>query len=215
MRRCCGAHAKPHDNRETQGNDTILIALLGLFFGTVLVIAAALQVWLDESPATPGTGTDRFNSVLLMATSVLALLIASEHARPLWKLLFWLGVTAALAALAIDEVFEFHEETQQIVEDDDYIKMVAWACAGAGAFLIYRLERPVRIATRALIAAFIFQTLWLLSDLGDGDYFSVPLSDSTLSWSEEFLEILSTEACLFALIFIYRSLLTADRRIRD
>jgi hypothetical protein len=140
------------------------------------------------------------------------LLIAAARCYLAWQLLFWLGVTAAFAMLAIDEMFEVHEHTRASLGDDDYIKIIAWFCAGVGAFLIYRIGQTSRTATLALILAFVFQTLWLLSDLGDGDFFSIPLPLIVLQWLEEYFELLASQFYLVALILHYRNILLAQPR---
>jgi hypothetical protein len=183
-----------------------LFMLLALFYAVFLICAGLLHLSTGHPPIKGGGVLDQFNSAILWVTSVIALLIAAERAKPAWKVLFWLAVSAGFAALAIDEVTEFHEATRHSWGDDDYIKMLAWTCAGIGAYAICHVAQPARAVAGSLAIAFAFQTLWLLSDLGDGDFFSVPIELARLQWLEEYFEILASQFYLTALILHYQDL---------
>jgi hypothetical protein len=185
-----------------------LFMLLALFYAVFLICAGLLHLGSGYPPIKGGGALDQFNAAMLWVTSVMALLIAAERAQPAWKVLFWLAVSAGFAALAIDEaeVIEFHEATRHSWGDDDYIKMLAWACAGIGAYAICRVARPTGAVAGSLAMALAFQTLWLLSDLGDGDFFTVPIPLVHLQWLEEYFEILASQFYLTALIVHYRDL---------
>jgi hypothetical protein len=185
-----------------------LLILLALFYAVFLICAGLLQLRSGFPPTKGGSAVDQFNAAMLWVTSVIALLIASERAKPAWKVVFWLAVSAGFGALAIDEteVIEFHEATRHSWGDDDYIKMLAWSCAGIGAYTICRVALPTRAVAGTLAIAFAFQTLWLLSDLGDGDFFTVPIALVNLQWLEEYFEILASQFYLTALILHFQDL---------
>ena len=185
-----------------------LFMLLALFYSVFLICAGLLHFSSGLPPIKGGAALDQFNAAMLWVTSIIALLIAAEHTKPAWKVLFWLAVSAGFAALAIDEieVVQFHEATMDSWGDDDYIKMLAWACAGIGAYAICRVARPARAVAGSLAFAFAFQTLWLLSDMGDGDFFSVPIPLEYLAWLEEYFEILASQFYLTALILHFQDL---------
>ena len=190
-------------------NERLFRVVWALFCVVFLVCAVLLQVASHEPPQKSGTVVDQFNSTLLWVGSVVALLIATERPRPVWKVLFWLGATAALAALAIDEVYEFHEETRFSLGDDDYIKMLFWLAGVFGALLFYRVARPTREVVGVLVLAVVCQGLWLLTDMGDGDFFTLPIPRPTLLWLEELLEILTSQCALTALLVHCRNTLRA------
>lgn len=187
-----------------------LFALLALFYAVFLVCAGLLHHRSGFSPLKGGGALDQFNAAMLWGTSVLALLITVQQTTR-WKTLFWLAVSAGFGALAIDEAFEFHEDTRHSLGDDDYIKVAAWSAALAGAFAIVRVGRVSREVTAGLLAALAFQTLWLLSDLGDGDLFALPVELRTLQWMEEYFELLASQFYLTALVVHYREILGEGR----
>jgi hypothetical protein len=187
-------------------NQGRLFALLAVFYPVFLLCAGLLQLRSGLPPQKSGP-LDEFNAALLWAASVLGLLIAAQNGRPAWRMLFWMVVSAGFAALAIDEVFEFHEGTRFALGDDDYIKIAAWFCACTGSYMICQVSRPTQNVLNSLIIAVAFQTLWLLSDLGDGDFFTLPIPLTTLLWLEEYFEILASQFYLTALIMIYQDLL--------
>lgn len=185
-----------------------LFMLLALFYAVFLICGGLLHLYSGLPPTRGGGALDQFNAAMLWVTSIIALLIAAERTEPSWKVLFWLAISAGFAALAIDEgeAVQFHEATIHSWGDDDYIKMLAWACAGVGAYAICRVARPTGAVTGSLAIALAFQTLWLLSDLGDGDFFTVPIPLEYLAWLEEYFEILGSQFYLTALVVHYRDL---------
>jgi hypothetical protein len=187
----------------------LLFAMLAALLLAFLVSAGVLQWMSGLPPQRSGGVVDQFNGLIFWAASITALMIATARVQPLWKLFFWLLVCAGLAALAIDEVFEFHEQTQFQVGDDDFIKFVFWIIACAGVYLIYRLIAPSRAAMTALTVGLAFTTLWLISDLGDGDLFTLPIPLQTLQWIEEYMEMLATASYLTGLLFHYQDELFA------
>lgn len=191
--------------RKDETSRHLLFALLALFFSVFLICAGLLQLRSRIAPQTEGGPLDQMNGALLWATSLMGLFIASARQRADLRCLFWLCVSAGFAALAIDEVFQFHEGTRFSVGDDDYIKIAAWGCALSGAYVICRVAQPTRTVIIAFVIALTFQTLWLLSDMGDGDFFTVPLVPlQTLYWIEEYLEIMASMFYLTALFVHYR-----------
>jgi hypothetical protein len=193
-------------------NRNVLLVLLALFFSVFMICAGLLQLRSGLAPQKSSAVIDHFNGALLWFTSFMALLIAATRPRPDLKFLFWLGVCAGFSALAIDEVFEFHERTRHALGDDDYIKMLAWAAAFVGVFMIYRVAKPARMVMQALVIGLGFTTLWLLSDLGDGDFFTIPIPLATLFWLEEYFELLASQFYLTALILHYQDEFVAVSR---
>lgn len=189
-------------------NRSALFALLTLFFGVFLVCAGLLQIYSGLPPQKSGA-IDQLNGALLWASSILTLLIAAQSTRPAWRLLFWLAMSAGFGALAIDEVFEFHESTKFSLGDDDYIKIIAWGCAAIGVYLIWHLSRPARAVVTALMTGFAFTTLWLLSDMGDGDFFTIPIPPANLLWLEEYFELLAAQFYLTGFLLHYQDLIAA------
>ncbi|MFC1660546.1 hypothetical protein ACFL3S_03630 [Gemmatimonadota bacterium] len=176
------------------------LTLLLLWYVVFLACAIRLQVRSGELPSYGGGVFDIFTSTVLWLGSITAILIAATRHRSLMRFVTWLGASAAAGALAIDEVFEFHEETRFIIGDDDYIKILMWLAAGMGMALLYRLERPARAVVAVFLLGFLFHTLYMVVDMGDGDFYLLPLSINVSVWAEELLEILSNLAYLTGLL---------------
>lgn len=189
-----------------------LFVLLALFFVVFELCAGLLQVRSGLPPEKSGA-IDQFNAALLWASSILGLLIA-ERSAPAWRVVFWLCVSAGFGALAIDEVYEFHEGTKISHGDDDYIKVLAWGCAVVGVWLIRLISRPVAAMSGSLAAALVCTTLWLLADMGDGDFFTAPIPLSNLLWLEEYFELFASMAYLTAFVVHYRESLPPARQAR-
>lgn len=139
---------------------------------------------------------------------MVALLIAVERRRDSRSLVLWLIVSASAGGLAIDEVVEVHERTMQVVGEDDYSKILMWVGAVVAITVILRLESGSRHFALALITGLALHTAYLLTDLGDGDFFQMPFNEDIGDWIEEILEILALEAYVAALLFKYTSVRT-------
>lgn len=132
------------------------------------------------------------------------MLIADTLQNKSWKSWLWLAISAAIALFAIDEIFGFHERTRDMVGDDDYSKMAQWVLAGGGLYVINRIGVSSLKARIAFVTGYIVHTLYLLSDLGDGDFFTVPfVSRVQLLWAEEYLELFSLLAYFIGILFLY------------
>ncbi len=182
----------------------IRLSLLLLFLACYALCAAILQSRSDIAPWLEAAPIEHFTVGLLWMLSLVCLLIANQYLRSRWKLGFWLAACAALAVLAMDEIFSFHERTDAVVGDDDYFKTVSWLLAGLVLYGICRMEAPPRRARRALGLGYVLHSLYIVADIGDGDYFQMPLvSIPRLRWSEEFLELFFLAAYLVGFILLY------------
>jgi len=184
----------------------ILLSLLLLFYVVYLICAVLLQIRSDEPPNTPGSVFDILTGSVLWVISITALVLASLRFNSKSTFLLWLVISAAAGALAIDEVFEFHEKTRNVVGDDDYIKMVFWLLTGIGSYILYRVERPAKKIVLVFLAGYLIHTLYLLADLGDGEFFTLPLSLDVLHWVEEILEMLFLQTYLTGFLLYYTSI---------
>lgn len=185
--------------------ESALMALLAPFFLVFLVCAVVFQLMSGEPPRTSATVVDRFSSGLLWAGSVVALLLAVEKRREPRTLVGWLIVCAGAGGLAIDEVVELHERTMQVVGEDDYSKIVIWLAAVVGVTVILRAQRDSSHSSKALIIGLVLHTAYLLTDLGDGDFFQLPLDSAIADWVEEILEILALQAYVASMLFRFAS----------
>ena len=180
-------------------NIITLRRLLGLYFGVFLVCAVILQIRDGDLSPTAATAMDAFSGGLLWIASFIALIIAASRKDNAKRLLMWLAVSAVTGALAIDEVFEFHEMSSVVIGDDDYIKLFIWMCSAIGLFMILKLEEPPAVVTILFICGYILQTLYLVIDLGDGDFYVSPLPIEVANWAEEILELLFIQCYLAGL----------------
>ncbi len=177
-----------------------LVTHLVLNLGYV-ICAVIFQILSSVRPSSEAAPLEFFTRSLLWMLSLICLLIANRSRS--WKLLFWLMACVALAVLAIDERFEFHEQTgRRGWFDDDYFKIVSWAAAAVVLFVIFRMERPARFALGALILGYAFHTLYLLTELGDGEFFRLPAPKRTIRWVEEICELLFLASYLVGFVLI-------------
>jgi len=185
-----------HRLQEMSQRERALLWFLLLFYVVYAICAVLLQLRSGEPPETSGTVTDVFTGSLLWAISIISLLFASLRMPSTWRAIAWLGLSAAAGAVAIDELFEFHEATRFIVGDDDYIKILTLPVAIAGLYFLYRLEQPRRRVATLFVLGLGFHTLYLISDMGDGDFFQLPVPLYLLLWAEELLELFAIQCYL-------------------
>ncbi|MAM63870.1 MAG: hypothetical protein CMH11_20485 [Maritimibacter sp.] len=144
---------------------------------------------------------DRLNGSLLWVTSAMALFNATlRSARPM-AFMIWLLASATIGVVAIDELFMLHEKAIEITGDDDHPKILLIACAGVGIYILSKIERLHTSAQALLWCGFFAHFCYLLADMGDGDYFDLPLGRVTLTWIEEYLELTST-ALYFSALYV-------------
>ena len=197
---------------EQSKQQRVLLSLLLLFHAVYLICAILLQIRSGELPSLSGTVFDRFTGSVLWMLSVTALLFAALRFGTPSKFLLWFVVSAAAGGLAIDEMFEFHEKTRFLLGDDDYIKILFWFCAGVGSYILYRAERPARKTAAIFLTGYLFQTLYLLVDMGDGDFFTLPVSMDVLIWVEEIFETLAMQAYLTGFLLHYMLVTTRSNQ---
>ena len=116
---------------------------------------------------------------------------------------FWLVASAALAALAIDEAIGVHERTEPAGLNDDIVKVILWLATP----LVLRFVAQIdgwRVVAIVFAVGYMFHTLYLLVELGDGEFFTLPPSRNTLKWAEEIFELLFLTSYLagFALRYL-------------
>lgn len=180
----------------------ILTGFLIAYFGaaTVFQIRSGGIVWDEGSPL------DIMHGSILWAASSMALLIAVLRlAKPRLAVLWLLGA-AAIGVVALDELFMLHEHSVKITGDDDHPKMALIASAGFGIWFLNRVERLRGIVLGLLIAGFLAHISYLVMDMGDGDYFQVPLPNHVHRTFEEYFEMLASSLYFSAFFFHASSL---------
>ncbi len=177
------------------------------FIAVIIFIAVWFQILSGICPSNESGPLEFFTQGLLWMLSLTCLLTANRHRS--WKLAFWLAGCAALAALAIDERFEFHEQTSRRGWfDDDWFKIVSWGCAAWVLYTIVRMERPSRFAIGAIIVGYVFHTVYIFVEMGDGEFFTLPFERKSLRWVEEIAELFFLSTYLMAFLIM----LTSSRR---
>lgn len=178
----------------------VLLRLLVLFYVAYLACTIAIQVVKEIPPSKGGGPTDQMNGALIWMISITALLIAAWRVHSVPKFLLWLGVSAAAGLVAVDEVFELHEKTRHTFGEDDYVKNLTIPAALAGMYILYRVEQPSSIVIKTFLFGFLFHVLYILTDMGDGDYFTLPIARMQLLWTEEILEIIANQGYLAGML---------------
>lgn len=178
----------------------VIPAIFALVF---VVVAFAVQMTSPVPPWNDAAPIDFFTAALLWMLSLLSLSMANQRLTDRWRLLLWMACCAGFAALAIDEPMEYHERTRRIVGDDDHIKAAAWVFSGFALWLLSRIERLPRVTTALLATGYCFHTCYITVDVGDGDYFKLPIDGSSLQWAEECFELFSLTCYMLAFLFLH------------
>lgn len=178
-----------HDAQGEGGSSLPL--LLALFLGCYIAAATFFQTRSSSlSPWVDGAPIEYFTGSLLWLLSVICLVTASRY--PLLRLRFlgWMLASAGLGALALDEIFALHEISGDLGGDDDYFKVGSWAAAAVALLMACRSERPSRLHMGAIALGYLFHSMYILVELGDGDLFQITFASKTvLLWAEEYLEL--------------------------
>ncbi len=162
------------------------------YFAVYIFCAIFFQVRSGLDPWDEASPIEDFTRPLLWLLSVLSLLIADCYRLNHWRSWAWLLGSAAIALMALDETFQFHERSEQFTGDDDHMKFAEWVLAGIGVYIIHLISVPCKYARRALVIGFVFHTCYILVDVGDGDYYRLPFGTITeLRWVEEYLELVA------------------------
>ena len=189
-------------NYMSSRTNLMLLLLLG-FFIAFDISAVIIQNLSGEAPNAHGTKVDMFTGSILWMASMIALLTAVLRYPDIKRFALWLAVCGGAAALAIDEMFEIHEQTVYIVGEDDYIKIVMMLVAVTGLYLLYTIEKPSKKVIQFFAVGFMLHLCYLTIDFGDGDFFQLPISDDVSYWAEEIFEMLAIQTYFAGLIVFY------------
>jgi hypothetical protein len=163
------------------------IAIAG-FLVIFILSTIAFQLKSDIPPWHDGSPSDIMNGVLIWMVCVICFIMASATRHDPVRSLMWIAGSAALGLVALDELFSVHEYASKIRDDDDPKIVMALGTA----FAIYVLIRVERVSGRPfwlLLTGFAFHLAYLLSDLGDGDFFQISyVEHQSLQGIEEALE---------------------------
>lgn len=209
---------KKNDNNQID-QQSILIYLLLLFYLVYLICAILLQIRSNKPPSAGGCAFDVFTGSLLMIISLIAIIIATQLYDNILKLLFWLVVSTSAGALAIDEWFEFHEYTDRTFGgwwafgEDDYIKIALWLSACVGIYILYKVEKFSPKILFVLLIGLLFHSIYLITDMGDGEFFTLPFSNKVLMWTEEIMELLFVKSYLAAILLFHQKLYLRSKMI--
>ncbi|RIJ17542.1 hypothetical protein D1227_03845 [Henriciella mobilis] len=187
-------------SREDQWTAIILAGFLAAFFmsATVFQLRTDEVVWMEGSPL------DIMHGSMLWAASSMALMIGVLRIGKPRIATLWLMGSAVIGIVALDELFMIHEHSVKITGDDDHPKMLLIASAGIGIFVLNRIETLRGVVLGLLVAGFLAHILYLVMDMGDGDYFQVPLPNHVHRTAEEYLE-LTASALYFSAFFFHAS----------
>ena len=170
-----------------------------VIFAIVGLVAQALGSISAEQEGSP---LEYFTSGLLWMLSLVALLSALQALPQTSKSLFWFASSAALAALAIDESLGIHERTERIGVNDDLAKIAMWVLVPLVLARVAKLggNRTVR---NAFIVGYVLHACYLLVEVGDGEFFQLPVSNARLKSAEEIFELLFLSCYMFGFALRY------------
>lgn len=182
--------------------------LLAAFLAVYVACAAVAQAVSAVPPSEEGAPIEAFTSGLLWIIAIYGLLRSSDSIGSGKRIVFWLAFTAALGALAVDEIVGVHERTEPGL-NDDWLKVVLWLATPFVLHYIAQIERAPRDARMVMVIGFVFHSAYVLVEVGDGAAFTLPVSIDTLKWAEEYFELLFLACYTFALWIL---VLRAPRR---
>ena len=165
-------------------NGFLILFLIAYFTATTV-----FQLNSDDPINMEGSPFDRMNGGLLWIGSSTALL--NGVLRGPWGLraAIWVLGSAAIGFVALDELFALHEHSVRVTGDDDDPKILLMLCALVGIGILNYVEDLNRTALWLFVAGLAMHFAYLGADLGDGDYFTLPVSGQPLLWIEEYLEL--------------------------
>jgi hypothetical protein len=181
----------------------LMLVFLACFFGVFNISALFIQYLSGEAINAHGTIVDVFNGSVLWMASMISLLIAVKRYPDTKRVRLWLVVSAAVGFLAIDEIFEIHEQTKYIIGEDDYVKFAMLLVTLAAMVVLYQTERPSKQVVQLFCGGLLFHVCYLTVDFGDGDFFILPIALNTLRWMEEAFEMLGVQTYFAGLLVFY------------
>jgi hypothetical protein len=206
-----GASTKTDPTRETWISRITPERTVGVYLGILVVVAIVAQAISSIPPSEEGSPIETFTTGLLWMLSFVALLSAfhaSSRPRDMW---FWLASSAGLAALAIDEAIGVHERTEPAGLNDDFVKVILWLGTPLLLRFVARMDgRP--FVARIFAVGYLVHTLYLVVELGDGEFFTLPPSPETLKWSEEIFELLFLTLYMAGFALRYLRAVAAQRK---
>lgn len=172
--------------------------LLAAFLAVYAACAVAAQAISAVPPSEEGAPIEAFTSGLLWIIAMYGLLRSSESIGRGKRMIFWLAFTAAIGALAVDEIIGVHERSEPAL-NDDWIKVVMWLATPFVLHYIAKLESAPRASRIAMVIGYVFQSAYVLVEIGDGAAFVLPVAIDTLKAAEELFELLFLVSYTFAL----------------
>ena len=172
-------------------------------FVVLFVAAGMISQAFSEIPANrEAAAIESFTAGLLWMLSLVALFSAFKASPTAGRVVFWLAAGAALGALAIDEAVALHERTESYGINDDLAKIVMWL---AVPFVLRYIARAseLRIVTVAFVVGYLFHALYLLVEMGDGEFFQLPFANDNLKYMEEVFELLLLAAYFYGFAIQY------------
>ena len=185
----------------TQHRERLILLYLLIFLVPYFAATTVFQLRWDQPVHTEGSPFDRMNGGLLWLASVMALMNAVLRGEDLRRSALWLLGTAAIAVVALDELFALHEYSERVTGDDDHPKLVLLLCACVAVYVLNKLEKLHHIALLLIIGGLSAHFVYLFVEFGDGDFFELPLSKVTLRWIEEYMELTASGFYFSGLFF--------------
>jgi hypothetical protein len=176
--------------------------LLACFLTAYAAAAVAFQSISKIPPWVDGAPVDILTGSMIWMTCLIALMMSFLTSGQVLSSLIWLAGSAALGIVALDELFGMHEHASKIRDDDDPKILMALG-AGVALSILVRVEKIRGAPLALLITGFAIHCLYLLSDLGDGDFFDITFGNPDgLRILEEVLEFSAMSAYLSAFVLV-------------
>jgi len=176
----------------------LLTGFLGVYVACAIGAQALASIQRSISPSEEGAPIEAFTSGLLWIIAMYGVIRITESLATGRRLFFWLAFTAALGALAVDEILGIHEATEPGF-NDDWVKIAMWIATPFLLGYLSRIERAERASRIAMVIGFAIHSAYIFVETGDGEIFDLGVTLDVLKWSEEVFELLFLAAYTWAL----------------
>ena len=176
--------------------------LLAVFVGTAVAAGVITQEISSRRPNLEGAPIEAFTAGFLWMASMFGFYRAVQSAGNHSRFIFWALFAAGSAALAFDEHIGVHERVEPSIINDDLLKVVMWLATPVVLVFIARIENASPFVRSVMAMGYGFHALYILVETGDGEFFELYSSVSTLKYLEEVFELLFLACYVYALWYL-------------
>lgn len=178
--------------------------LLAVYLICYICCAMFFQLRSNVPPSVDQSPIEYFTGGLLWMLSLICVMFSDLKSERRGMALLWGAMSAGFVFLAIAEFFGLLAKTTQVVGNDDYATLLLVLCTGGAIIGFNRIDPFRRPERTAFLFGYLFDLVHTATDLGDGEFFIMPLVTLVqLRWAEEILELLALSGYFAAFLLLY------------